>query len=785
VNADPSKITYRPAVFLGIGGLGGHILSCLRRRLTERLGDASSVPALRLLYIDTDAQAISASRATDDSPGFQHDETLLIPLREPSAYRKDSAAHLQWLSRRWLFNIPRSRRVEGIRPLGRLAFVDHHQEIRARVGQMIDEVTSEEALQQSHRTTGLRFAAGPPDVVLVAAISGGTGSGAVLDAAYLTRALLAERELEPADLSGLLLHATSPQGQTRQLEVANTVACLSEFEHFISPHGGYPGDPTCQLPRFDVGPFDHAYVVHLGDGPTPAGLATEADRIAEYLYRSTTTPARAFFQECRLGKETDTRPGEPAAGLRTFGVAQLGDDIQAEALGKAEILCRALVRQWRGHLDISPEGRPATTPEAGQLSTATLSRFRLTAEDMGTLATSMTQGQIGKRIEAYFHTRWAHLRASRAGSTHAADSLVEVLDRDFLPESQEVNQADHPSVILQHLQQQLQTSAQKCVFAIQTDLLTSIDTHATRLDAGREALGDIVFRLDATLDRLLPLLKRIRSDLEQIRLTATHDTSASNEPYMCPTHPTGVASDESRALYQRYYLLKFCEGIWRCSIEYVRTIRDNVSKTAIVFASLDEQLQRLEDRFARVPSANEIEHPADTPSAISSPAPSVIKAFDHQLRTEGNVKLAELISPEPQSTLEALAGLLRNAAVGFLAERGDDPHAVATNTGNIIDQEQGFVEAVTPRISFAGGGRRILAVLPGQTPPRTWQQKLADKFGSCVTIQQHACRDVFACCEVEGLAVRSVVGGLTCDQPTVVDMAFRLHSRVDVEWDPG
>ena len=40
-------------------------------------------------------------------------------------YREDSTRLLKWLNRRWLYNVPRSLQTEGIRPLGRLAYVDH------------------------------------------------------------------------------------------------------------------------------------------------------------------------------------------------------------------------------------------------------------------------------------------------------------------------------------------------------------------------------------------------------------------------------------------------------------------------------------------------------------------------------------------------------------------------------------------------------------------------------------------------------------------------------------
>jgi hypothetical protein len=56
-----------------------------------------------------------------------------MPVRKPEDYDEDWDKHTRWLSRRWLCNVPRSHRTEGLRPIGRLAMVDHAQEVRERL----------------------------------------------------------------------------------------------------------------------------------------------------------------------------------------------------------------------------------------------------------------------------------------------------------------------------------------------------------------------------------------------------------------------------------------------------------------------------------------------------------------------------------------------------------------------------------------------------------------------------------------------------------------------------
>ena len=268
----------------GIGGLGGRVLWELRRRLGQRFGASSELPSLPMLYLDTDPKAIAAAR----SGGHLEDpETLAISLCDPRYYRSKYPAILEWLSRRWLFNIPRSHQVEGIRPLGRLAVSDHHESIRDRVRQMMQAATAEDSLAAMRATTGHDFLAGPLAVYIVASMNGGTGSGGVPELAYLVRSVFMEAELKCDAIIGLLVHTTSARDQQREIQTANAVACIQELRHYGTPGLGYPGDADCRLPGFQDGPFDHTYFVHLGDDLNDADYSEETEKLAEYLFRDT------------------------------------------------------------------------------------------------------------------------------------------------------------------------------------------------------------------------------------------------------------------------------------------------------------------------------------------------------------------------------------------------------------------------------------------------------------------------------------------------------------------
>ena len=136
----------------------------------------------------------------------------------------------------------------------------------------------------------------------------------ILDLAYAVRTLLTDLELSEDGVCGILMHSTDRNPQTHDLAIANTVACLSELNHF-SLVSNYPGDAACGLPAFPAGDrtFPHAYMVHLGDNLNDDELAAATDRVASYLHMCSAGGASPLLDACRT---LTTDDGVPT--LRSF-----------------------------------------------------------------------------------------------------------------------------------------------------------------------------------------------------------------------------------------------------------------------------------------------------------------------------------------------------------------------------------------------------------------------------------------------------------------------------------
>src|SRR4029079_12864150 len=282
----------------------------LRRRLDDRLIEPFR-PLVPMLLLDTDSREVMATAHGDDMGQLRPEETLALPLRRSQDYREDSRKILEWLSRRWLFNIPRSLQTEGLRPLGRLALVDHAQEVIARLKPAIEKL-------YQNATQAQLF----PRVVIVASPCGGAGGGMVTDVALLARQIgEALPEGSKMEVVATRFYATNCNPQQQELAAANTVATLTELAQFHRPGVVFPGDPACGLAAREEcsGPLCAFYFVHAGEELSAEDMEAVSAKVAEFLMLDTVTAAGNLLEACRL--EIGETPG---LRLRSFGLQQFG-----------------------------------------------------------------------------------------------------------------------------------------------------------------------------------------------------------------------------------------------------------------------------------------------------------------------------------------------------------------------------------------------------------------------------------------------------------------------------
>lgn len=337
----------RPTLVIAVGRIGGIVLQKLKQRYNDRMGDKIICPALETLLIDTDTHDIQKANRGDDGAPIPPQDTISVALRRSQDYRNEGPALLQWLSRRWLFNIPRSQKPEGLRPLGRLALIDHAKEVREKIGKAMKRIASPEALAESERNLNIKFS-GPPRVIVVGAICGGTAGGMLLDIGFLARQFLERLGNQERDVVGILMHYRGRQPAAHELAIVNSYATLAELDYYSRPERPFPGDPSFGLdPRSeDQAPLRDAYFVNLGESITDSQLAASCDRVAEYLYLDCLSPATGLLQASRRAPSSNA--SATGLSLRSFGLAQVGFSSGDLVPRLAMTTCNDLFVRWTG-----------------------------------------------------------------------------------------------------------------------------------------------------------------------------------------------------------------------------------------------------------------------------------------------------------------------------------------------------------------------------------------------------------------------------------------------------
>lgn len=332
-----------PTIVIGVGGSAGKVLQNLRLRITDRLSSVEALPAFKMLFLDVDHEALNEINHNHDT--WSELETVPTPLRSSAEYREQGHLHRRWLSRRWLYNVPRNLRTDGLRPLGRLALMSNARRIIATIRSAIAKVTA--------ANPGV-----PPRILIVSSISGGTGSGMVLDLAYAARHELRTAGFPDAPVDGILLHS-APVGAGRDKAVLNATAMLCELDHYSTPGSYYPGEPLLQTPPFHGNnqTFTSTQFLHLGEDLSEVDWLRAVDNVAELVY-------------CRLLTNLDQTIGSPPQATRfpamdLVQLQQIGGYSGSFVEDLTRQLCVDMIDGWCGAEPSAEFGdRRQTTPAA-------------------------------------------------------------------------------------------------------------------------------------------------------------------------------------------------------------------------------------------------------------------------------------------------------------------------------------------------------------------------------------------------------------------------------------
>jgi len=804
---------FRPTIVIGIGGGAAGVFSRLRRRLYDRFGDLRALPALRTLLIDTDMRAFEEATDAEKGVALEVADTFAMPLRKPEDYRADSTKLLQWLSRRWLYNIPRSLETEGLRPLGRLALVDHGAKLRELLRTQLMRIADPAVAEEFTARTGWKCRDPRPRIVLLASISGGTGGGCAIDILYLLRALIHELHLSEDGLCAVFMHATGMRSRNKELAAANARAFLTELAH--CGRGHYPGEPSLKIPAFQghAALLPPTYLVNLGERISEQDYENATDAVAEYLYQDIATLSGSFLDHSRTESASSTNARAHRNRLRSFGVTQIGATQGPLPSVLAEKLCSSLVRYWRGETTPTREARGNSLlefrlPDAEKPAAVedTLSgacgehakQQQLEFEQLCAMVNQSIDRTLGGDRAAYWRTTVEKLNAADAQS--AADPVTRVR-RAFqainavLGNRKTAEVVDENAVTLTRaVEAQMSQFATHRGQALQQWLTDLAETPGVGARGGEQAIDWFHHHLSACEHRVIEQVQMLRAQMEPWDLIIQQSLSATAAP---AKSKAGTLLDQPMVRMGEYFDIRLREVALSGAHLLIRQLLARVTSAQDQLKSLRKDLNELAAGFDATPATVDAGALSGPMAAVRVAANDFIRhrlaklteQFDADIRERylnavGGVRA----SLEKRDMRPRLPGILlaeaRRAVLQALAEFDVAKVLVEAypEEPELAEQLQQWSALATPGLLAVGGAKRLFLAAPAGDAANRFASAMKQAVGEEATVLPNPSGDLVLFYEVERLPLDRVAALLSRGYSDCGEVADRLHTRVDVEW---
>lgn len=790
----PGAAGVRPTIFIGVGGTAERILRQLRRRLHQRYGDRSAMPCFQMLLLDTDPHTLRSAEQGDPEDALNPDETLFLPLRKPADYRGASDKILGWLSRRWLYNIPRSLRTEGLRPLGRLAYVDHAEQVQDRLRQVLADATSPAAKARSIETAGGKLRSETPRIFLISSISGGAGSGMLLDLGYAARSALREAGFDSDGVCGVMTHSTLNKSAANDLRKANAYATLTELHYYNHCGGGFREGPASILPAAELSeaPFADSYLVNLGENLSEAELEAACGAVSRYLYLDAATGCGAALDHCRETARQRIELEDGVPRLRSFAIHAIGCDKHAVANAQADLLCHRLVGGW--HCDEQIHRRP----EKPELEIDELIQRLYAAADKA----------LGGSADAQFRALVGQVLPGRAAAAPSPDEqnggpYAAALERiHSLLGAPAIPNQPSPSGPTR-VEAAIQESAKKLAGALSGSIVKSVtalvEDPRGRLPVALLAVNMFQEQLRELRQNADDVFRRSCSDSATLRTKLQRGDVGGHAPrWLSLWGGKGRQGPEER-------LVEYCRWRLRTIVfQHLSSLLQGVSGTV---SALNEQLAQLRPRleqlarsFASTVSAMEggVSQPASVLAAsrdVKSQSTRLasaefLLAFDQRFQQEvlapqgGLLSLAAAGNEEwkklrTQLQLYAresvLVSLKEVDAARLLVERYPQEEQLAKQLASAL-------EKAGPRLPLSRTAKRSLAVVPQGASGEAVAHAIARGVPSVALTVVDADSDLVFCQEAEYLSLAKAAAALIESRPDYAAAARRVLTRLDVPW---
>ncbi|MEZ6134765.1 MAG: protein kinase [Pirellulaceae bacterium] len=313
------------SMFIGLGGVGGQALLSLRELAKRDCDCRFSVDELNWMVIDTDSSSLNQLTEEDSERSLPSNCAIQLPIYRPSEYRNADPDLFGPLSRRWLYNIPRSLKTEGVRPLAILSLLDHYPQLKAKLFSELRELTQQHEQDEECQE--------PLRIYVLTSLHGGTGSGLLAEVGFLIRRIMSELHFQNFRISAVAAAATTTNSHKTNLPAAAAIACLSELSFLMDPL--HETQSIYFLDNVDgtsnVRPYDWVTLIDGGLHGSSQELAKAIHGMAAAVWQDAQTMCGAVLNESRTSS-TEAKYG----WLRTAATrpVHIASNISAQNLAR-------------------------------------------------------------------------------------------------------------------------------------------------------------------------------------------------------------------------------------------------------------------------------------------------------------------------------------------------------------------------------------------------------------------------------------------------------------------
>ncbi len=822
---------FRPVLFLGVGGLAARTLRQLRARLHRETGGLQRLPIIRMLLIDTDRASLRHAQQGPAGEALLPEEVVHCPLFPTEHYRAQSNHLLNWLDRRWLYGIPRSLQTDGLRPLGRLALVDHAAVILSVLREAITGIVSHEARTTAVGFTGRALRSESPRVFVIASIGGGTGSGMVLDLAFAVRQVLEELGLPTDDLTGMLVHAVGERPDDKARARINAHATLrARLWHWACQASAFPGAPEQELRSFALGqvPFGDCYLLNELTSTSTENPDALIDHLAAYLSFDATLGG-GFLDRLRQGSSQ----GPEAMTLRSGGLSILSFP-RAQLIDRAsEVLSRRLLESWRGEINAAEQARlerQARDTVLDQVSREVLQNY----------FTERLPALLGQQIEELYES----LAGAAGGESTVQPGSAE--SRQLLERIEaHLGSGIEPEVgvaPLTSIETAFQEEAKQLADGIGTGLidwlLDNVETPGLRLRAGEISLNAMAPLLRAEVEKV----RQYRADMRshqlafRERLLGVADPSSRKASRFFNFGLLNLLKSKSKDERQlwAYFCLRLEELIEEFILAALQRIQSRLSGWGLELTQsrrkLAEFLAEFPARVLQEPSAG-VSSTADEllpygaenrgaalTALLAQLPPDLLSQLDRLFQTEildsggglwtlltgsgdtqrryqsqsrlpASVAFWNMVSGEKRPSQELRDEITKRARLligsclnevnlsGLLLERNSEPEQLRQT---ILDRLAAAQLTGFP----TGAWQHVLFVLPNASTTAQLRATVEETIGEVPLSVVESGDALVVNWETAGLSLQEVASNLAGNDPEIAQMAEQLQTRRDIDWMP-